>query len=156
MTGLKLIIELDNVPMPELSERIGVDKSLIYRWMKGTKTIPEQRIWQLHELFPYCPVDYISKELTQLDEMDITYKHLLETIEQLKTSDNLGSNTLIKKLELQAEFSEYLIYKQKIIQRIDDLFPARKINTTKEADWFVEDIRRFLYYNIVGESNGQT
>lgn len=80
MIGLQFIIDLEEMTAAELAEKIGVSFSLVYRWLNGKKTIPKQRIVQIHsKVFPEYPEEYLDKEITEADKTILSNIRLSKT-----------------------------------------------------------------------------
>lgn len=69
MLGLEYILKIENITWSELANRLGVSKSVVYRWMKRKHPFPPKRIEQIcTEFFPYCPMEYCLKEINEYDK----------------------------------------------------------------------------------------
>ena len=80
MIGLQYILELEEMTAAELSEKIGVSFSLVYRWLNGKKAIPKQRVIQIHsKVLPEYPEELIDKEITEADKTILTNIRLSRT-----------------------------------------------------------------------------
>lgn len=122
MIGLTYILELENISVNELSAKIDVDISLIYRWIKGTKSIPEKRICQLHELFPAYGRDFFSKELDEVDKLTLNNIKIDNQIRTLCGDNTLAAVQERKKLQNEILKNEALIDQQRVIEAITVLF----------------------------------
>lgn len=122
MKGLSFILELENVSVAELSSKIDVAASLIYRWIKGTKSIPEKRISQLSEMFPAYGTEYYEKELDEIDKLTLENKKKENQIRNLSGNDPLELIQQRKRLQNEIYKNETLIDQQKLIENMAVLF----------------------------------
>ena len=122
MIGLTYILELENISVNELSAKIDVDISLIYRWIKGTKKIPEKRIAQLAELFPTYGCDYFSKQLDEIDKLRLDNIKIDNQIRNLSIDDPLKLVQERKRLQNAQLKNESLIEQQRVIEDMGVLF----------------------------------
>lgn len=141
MIGLSYILELENISVNELSAKIDVDKSLIYRWIKGAKKFPEKRIAQLAELFPIYGCDYFSKELDEIDKLTLDNIKIDNQIHTLSADDPLKLVQERKRLQNEKLKNESLIAQQKLIERLGVLFSyTYNVNVNSFSDISVQGI----------------
>lgn len=71
MFGLEYLCNLYDMQQTELAEKVGVSKQIVNIWMKKTRPIPKKYYDKLSELFGGIDSRYFSKELTELDKLEI-------------------------------------------------------------------------------------
>lgn len=76
MFGLEYLCDLYDMQQTELAEKVGVSKQIINIWMKKTRPIPKKYYDKLSELFGGLDSKYFSKELTELDKLEIQMNKL--------------------------------------------------------------------------------
>lgn len=104
MIGLEYIRKLHNDTTITLAEKLGVTKGLISQWENGKKPIPDKRLDELSALYN-VPKDYLSKELTKLEQLYITRDILLS-----KSKEDIDDNVQkeLQTLEDEIEVEEIL------------------------------------------------
>lgn len=70
MIGLEYICNLYDMQFKDLAEKIEVSKQIISIWIKGTRPIAKTHLPKLEKIFN-IPEKYFSKELTELDKLEI-------------------------------------------------------------------------------------
>ncbi|MBY6835999.1 helix-turn-helix domain-containing protein [Clostridium botulinum] len=76
MFGLEFLCKLYNMQQTELAEKVGVSKQIVNIWMKKTRPIPKKYYDKLSEIFGGLDSKYFSKELTELDKLEIQMNKL--------------------------------------------------------------------------------
>lgn len=76
MIGLQYLCELYNITQTDLAKELGVTKQLISIWIKKVKPIPKKYYDKLSEIFNGIDSKYLSKELTELDKLEIQMEKL--------------------------------------------------------------------------------
>ncbi len=71
MFGLEFLCKLYNMQQTELAEKVGVSKQIVNIWMKKTRPIPKKYYDKLSEIFGGLDSKYFSRELTELDKLEI-------------------------------------------------------------------------------------
>lgn len=75
MNGLKYILNLYQMQHIDLADKLGIKKQNINMWIKGKQNIPKKYFPVLEEMFGINAV-YFSKELTDLDKLEIQKEKL--------------------------------------------------------------------------------
>jgi Helix-turn-helix. len=76
MFGLEYLCNLYDMQQTELAEKVGVSKQIVNIWMKKTRPIPKKYYDKLSEIFKGIDSKYFSKELTELDKLEIQMQKL--------------------------------------------------------------------------------
>lgn len=71
MFGLEFLCNLYNMQQTELAEKLGMSKQIVNIWIKKTRPIPKKYYGKLSEIFAGLDAKYFSKELTELDKLEI-------------------------------------------------------------------------------------
>ena len=112
MIGLQYILDLEEMTAAELAEKIGVSLSLVYRWLNNKKSVPKQRIIQIHsKVFPEYPEEYLNKEITEEDKSLLTKIRLSRTATsdyKMKKLADYGSNYAGEVKEILAKIAGIL------------------------------------------------
>ncbi len=75
MNGLEYILNLYQMQHIDLADKLGIKKQNINMWIKGKQNIPKKYFPVLEEMFGINAV-YFSKELTDLDKLEIQKEKL--------------------------------------------------------------------------------
>lgn len=139
MLGLEYILNLYNMQHIELAEKLGIKKQNVNMWVKGKQSIPTKHLPKLSEIFG-LDERYFSKELDEIDRLEIQKKKLKREIEPV-----------IERYESQYRFdnsnsmSEVPIYDAEEINRLEmDIEKAKLIERFKNAledSPFIENYR---------------
>lgn len=80
MNGLEYVLGLYNMQHIELAEKLGIKKQNINMWIKGKQNIPKKYLPVLEETFKINR-EYFSKDLTEIDKLEIQKEKLKHEIE---------------------------------------------------------------------------
>lgn len=80
MNGLEYVLGLYNMQHVELAEKLGIKKQNINMWIKGKQNIPKKYLPVLEETFKISR-EYFSKDLTEIDKLEIQKEKLKHEIE---------------------------------------------------------------------------
>lgn len=132
MIGMKYILTLEKITNVECAKRMGVVTSLVSSWTNGKKKIPDARIIQFHKLFPIYPKEYISKELTEAEQVSLhNIKYKQDAIDSQADAAFIRINDIIshRMQERQAVVSEIreLLNVSEISQIIDGKIISKAI-----------------------------
>ena len=119
MIGLEYIRKLNNDTCESLAEKIGVTKSVVSHWESQRKTISEKRISEIASLYSVSP-EYITKELTRLDELTLQKERLQREIDGAMIETDSGFECGIAGAEDALRLIEQDIKEEKLIQGIRD------------------------------------
>lgn len=126
MIGLAYILDLEKITVAELSNTIDIDVSLIYRWIKGTKSIPQKRIIQLHRMFPIYPAEYIGAELSESDKVYLA---------NIKFENNIADITAATPLlEMKKAIKEMKLEQQRIIDETQTIVDIKSYDDMRDED----------------------
>ncbi|MBN1061292.1 hypothetical protein DVV95_05595 [Clostridium botulinum] len=137
MFGLDYLCSIYNMQQTELAEKLGVSKQIINIWMKKTRPIPKKYYDKLSEIFGGLDSKYFSKELTELDKLEIQMNKLdnewiaeeyeeeaYDPVTGEYERDKNGNIIMIKKIatdrgqEMYREMLKYDIDKARLVNRL--------------------------------------
>lgn len=72
----------------ELAEKLGIKKQNINMWIKGKQNIPKKYLPILEELFG-IKVDYFSKDIDEIDKLEIQKEKLKRDLKPIIKMSNL-------------------------------------------------------------------
>ncbi|WHY86982.1 helix-turn-helix domain-containing protein [Neobacillus novalis] len=75
MIGLEYILNMYQMQHIDLADKLGIKKQNINMWIKGKQNIPKKYLPVLEEMFEITAA-YFSKELTDLDKLEIQKEKL--------------------------------------------------------------------------------
>ncbi|MDA3129620.1 helix-turn-helix domain-containing protein [Aliibacillus thermotolerans] len=84
MIGLEYILDLYGMQHRELAEKLGIKKQNINLWIKGKQKIPKKHLPILEEIFG-IEATYFTKELTELEKLEIQKEKLKQDLEPVIT-----------------------------------------------------------------------
>ncbi|WP_240697298.1 YdaS family helix-turn-helix protein [Sporolactobacillus sp. Y61] len=123
LIGLEYVLGLYNMQQLELADRLGIKKQNINLWLKGKQNIPKKYLPTLEQLF-HINRDYFSKELTEIDKLEIQkeklkaeLKPIIERHEQVlsRSAQKLESVPVYDREEINR--IERSIEKEQLIER---------------------------------------
>lgn len=76
MKGLEYICDLYNMQQKDLAEKLDVSKQVVSGWIRGIRPIPQKYFDKLSEIFGGLDSKYFSKELTELEKLEIQMNKL--------------------------------------------------------------------------------
>ncbi|NFH88808.1 helix-turn-helix domain-containing protein [Clostridium botulinum] len=137
MFGLDYLCSIYNMQQTELAEKLGVSKQIVNIWMKKTRPIPKKYYDKLSEIFGGLDSKYFSKELTELDKLEIQMNKLdnewiaeeyeeeaYDPVTGEYERDKNGNIIMIKKIatdrgqEMYREMLKYDIDKARLVNRL--------------------------------------
>ena len=84
LIGLKYILELFSIKQIELAEKLGIKKQNINLWIKRKQKISKKHLPTLEQIFG-IDAKYFSKELTDLDKLEIQKEKLKRDLQPIIT-----------------------------------------------------------------------
>ncbi|AKN32327.1 XRE family transcriptional regulator [Clostridium carboxidivorans P7] len=130
MLGISYIRELFNLSMTDLAKQLGVSKQVISQYEGGKTRISDKRVKQISDMFK-IPEKYISKELTDLDKLEMQKAKLNNEIKDYEyeyedtiIDDETGEEITITRTELDSgallaiEMNTYQIDEEKLLANI--------------------------------------
>lgn len=115
--GLEFIRKLNRDTTITLAEKIGVTNPLVSQWESGKKPIPQKRISEIAALYNVKP-EYITKELTRLEELTLQKERLEREIDDVTIETDTGVECGIAGAEEALSDIEEDIKEEKLIQGI--------------------------------------
>ena len=115
--GLEFIRKLNRDTTITLAEKIGVTNPLVSQWESGKKPIPQKRISEIAALYNVKP-EYITKELTRLEELTLQKEQLEREIDEATIETDTGFECGIAGAEEALRLIEEDIKEEKLIQGI--------------------------------------
>ncbi|EET87655.1 DNA-binding protein [Clostridium carboxidivorans P7] len=91
MIGLEYVLHLYEMQHQELSEKLGIAKQNINRWIKGTRPIPKKYLPVISKIFN-IPDDIFQKQLNEEDKIEI---------QKLKIKNDIKNKKEIPELDLK-------------------------------------------------------
>ncbi|MFJ5717659.1 transcriptional regulator [Neobacillus sp. NPDC093127] len=88
MIGLEYILNMYQMQHIDLAEKLGIKKQNINLWIKGKQNIPKKYLPVLEEMFEITAA-YFSKELTDLDKLEIQKEKLKRDLKPVVESHRL-------------------------------------------------------------------
>lgn len=82
MNGLNFILNLYDIQYIKLAEILGINKQNITMWVKGKQKVPKKYLPILEEIFK-IDKEYFSKELTEIDKLEIQKEKLKQDIKPI-------------------------------------------------------------------------
>ena len=87
LIGLEFVLGLYNMQHVELAEKLGIKKQNINMWVKQKQNIPKKYLPVLEELFQVNK-DLLSRELTELEKLEIQKEKLKKDLQPVITKHN--------------------------------------------------------------------
>ena len=121
MFGLVFIRRIWDLTADEVADKIGVKRAAVAAWERK-KSIPLKRLRSLSELFNGLDEEYFSKELTEIDKLNIqqfkTFKYVNRYIKekQINTQISFFNNQELCKINMfNSFFNAYKHYSENTI-----------------------------------------
>ena len=119
MIGLEYIRKLNNDTCESLAQKLNVTKSVVSHWESQRKDIPQKRISEIATLYSVKP-EYITKELTRLEELTLQKDQLQREIDGAMLETDTGFECGISGAEDALRQIEADIKEETTIQGIRD------------------------------------
>lgn len=156
MNGLEYILGLYNIQHIELAEKLGIKKQNINMWIKGKQNIPKKYLPVLEETFKINR-EYFSKDLTEIDKLEIQKEKLKHEIEPVinnyEEEFSIGEeNDIIKKTIYNKEeinTIERNIEKAKLTQKFKEALDIVDNNPHMESYKIMVELMEKVPYEII-------
>lgn len=156
MNGLEYILGLYNIQHIELAEKLGIKKQNINMWIKGKQNIPKKYLPVLEETFKINR-EYFSKDLTEIDKLEIQKEKLKHEIEPVinnyEEEFSIGEeNDIIKKPIYNKEeinTIERNIEKAKLTQKFKEALDIVDNNPHMESYKIMVELMEKVPYEII-------
>ena len=140
MIGLEYILEVYKIQQKDLAEELGIKKQNITMWIKGKQKISKKYLPILSEKFD-IPIEYLQKELTELDKKFIEKKQLSEYIDKTAVEE--------KDFVWDEEIQDYIMMKRKYydVGAVENYrilqAEEKEIKTLNKIKSFINDVGEF-------------
>jgi transcriptional regulator with XRE-family HTH domain len=121
MIGLEFIINIDKISSTELSDKLGIAKQNISRWISGDRKIPQKYLPLLEQIFN-LPQEYFQKELNLLEMTTIARKNLQSEVNFQPVIEKFLSTGLNEQEMLKMFQVKYLRNQEELLVVMDDIY----------------------------------
>lgn len=122
MIGLEYILKIEKMSTAALAQRLKVTPPTITQWVKQNRTIPTERIGQLHGVFPAYPMQYFQKVINEQDAIELQNYMIDYYLDTLKDKDDIESIRTKNILARKREYNDNLIMQQRVITQLKTVF----------------------------------
>ncbi|MPM61833.1 hypothetical protein SDC9_108696 [bioreactor metagenome] len=135
--GLKEILEIYNMSISDLAQKLGIARGNIYNWFNGKRKIPRDMLKKLSQLFN-LPEEFFSRELSETDILNVKRTMVENLIDEVSfeyteaVEDDDGSETIITQTYIN----------NSLLQWRDEL--CNDINNQRIKDSIVDRVNRTL------------
>lgn len=79
MIGLEVVLKVYGISSIELAKKLNINRANVSMWLSKKRKIPSERVEELSTIFNGIPTEYLQKELTKSEELEIQIIYLQQT-----------------------------------------------------------------------------